>query len=214
MTEFRLTILTPTTGMMRSAYTVSLANLITYYAQHQVIEGIENQYLAYHVIEGSGISSAREKMVAEALETETTHILFIDEDMGFAADTLHRLARRRLPIVGCNYPMRVKGKGFTALAPGGERRIVTNAASTGVEPCHYTGFGFCLIERSVFERAQRPWFLIGYNTETQQYTTEDAAFARRLPEIGVTWMVDHDASKSITHVGPYHYSWKDYHGTD
>ena len=34
----------------------------------KVIEGVENQYPAYHVIEGSGISAARETMVAEALE--------------------------------------------------------------------------------------------------------------------------------------------------
>lgn len=207
--EFKLCILVPTTGLCRAAFTFSLANLVMHYAQNRIFPDSDKQSLNIEPVEGSGISANRERLVAGALTGDTTHILFIDEDMGFAPDTLHLLASRKKPIVGCNYKMRVKGKGFTALAPDKKTRIETTEDSTGLEECHYTGFGFCLIERWVFEKIERPWFLIGYNTETNTYTTEDAGFARRIEEAGIPWYVDHDASKKVLHWGNYAYSWKD-----
>lgn len=177
--------------------------------QNRVYPNAKSQWLGVTPIEGSGISANRERLVVDALETDVTHILFIDEDMGFAPNALHVLAEKKLPLVGCNYKIRVKGKGFTALAFDKKARIVTNKESSGIEKCYYTGFGFCLIEREVFEKVARPWFLIGYNTDIGLYTTEDAGFARQLKDAGITWYVDHDASKLVWHVGNYNYSWKE-----
>ena len=207
--DFKLKILTPTTGGCKAAYTFSLANLIMYYMQNKVYSDSESQWLGVKPIAGSGISANREHLVAEALETDVTHILFIDEDMGFHPNTLHVLAEKNLPLVGCNYKMRVKGKGFTALSLDMKNRIITNEESTGVEKCYYAGFGFCLIERQVFEKVKRPWFLIGYNTEQNAYTTEDCGFARQLKDVDITWYVDHDASKLVWHVGDYDYKWNE-----
>lgn len=209
MDDFKLCILTPTTGFCRAAYTFSLANLVMHYAQNRMYKDNVNQSLNIEPVEGSGISANREKLVNGAMKGDTTHILFIDEDMSFAPHTLQVLASRRKPVVGCNYKMRVPGKGFTALATDKKSRIITNEDSTGLEPCHYTGFGFCLIERWVFEKVERPWFLIGYNTDTHTYTTEDAGFARQLEKAGVEWLVDHDASKKVIHWGNKGYHWKE-----
>ena len=209
MKQFKLCILVPTTGMCRAPFTFSLANLIIYYAQNRIYENVSDQLLNVEPIEGSGISANRERLVAGALTGDTTHILFIDEDMSFSPDALHILAAKEKPIVRCNYKMRVPGKGFTALAPDKMNRIITTEDSAGLEECHYTGFGFCLIERWVFEKVARPWFLIGYNTETNTYTTEDAGFAHRLENMGIPWYVDHDASKKVLHWGNHAYSWKE-----
>jgi hypothetical protein len=210
MKHFKLCILVPTTGMCRAPFTFSLANLVMYYAQNQIYEGVQDQYLNIEPIEGSGISANRERLVAGALTGDTTHILFIDEDMSFSPETLHILASSHKPIVGCNYKMRVPGKGFTALGVDKKQRIITDEHSTGLEECHYTGFGFCLIERWVFEKVDRPWFLIGYNTEVHTYTTEDAGFARRVEEANIAWYVDHEASKKVLHWGNIPYSWKEH----
>lgn len=209
---FKLFILTPTTGTVTIAYTHSLVHLLTDYMQNRIFEDVPNQMLGYRTIAGSGISANRERLVKEALETDATHVLFIDDDMGFSAEALHLLASRKLPIVGCNYPMRVKGHGFTALSADKEHRIELTEESTGVEECCYTGFGFCLIETDVFRKIPRPWFLIGYNTETETYTTEDAGLARRLEEAGIKWHVDHDASKHVYHVGQWNFVWRVKHG--
>lgn len=210
MSEFRLKILTPTTGCPKMAYTCSLVYLVMYYMQNRIYEDVKDQMLGFEPIEGSGIGANRERLVKNALKTDCTHILFIDEDMGFQPECLYIMAGRRLPLVGCNYPMRVKGKGMTALALDKKNRIPLTEESVGTEPCHYTGFGLCLIERWVFEKIEKPWFLIGYNTETETYTTEDAGFARRVSESGIDWHVDHDASKKIYHVGNYNYNWREH----
>jgi len=204
---FNLKILTPTTGLCRTGYTYSLVHLVMYYAQNRVWPECPEQLLDYKPIEGSGIGANRERLVVEALETDCTHLLFGDEDMGFAPNALHILASRRQPIVGANYPIRVKGKGFTALHPDRQQRIVTTEQSTGIEPAYYTGFGFCLVERSVFERVERPWFLLRYDLESHSYSTEDAAFGHKLEEAGVPWYCDHDVSKLCYHTGNHNYTW-------
>jgi len=207
--DFRLKILTPTTGECKAAYTFSLANLVMYYMQNKIYPDSESQWLGVKPITGSGISANREHLAVDALKTDATDFLFIDQDMGFHPDVLHVLAAKRLPLVGCNYKMRVKGKGFTTLSLDKKTRIITTEKSTGVEPCYYTGFGVCLIKREVFEKAAKPWFLIGYNTVFGSYTTEDCGFARQLEDTDITWYVDHDASKLVWHVGDYDYKWNE-----
>lgn len=201
---------TPSTGLCRTAYAYSLARLVMYVAMHRMLPEVPDQELSLLMLEGSGISANREQMVEDALSKPTvTHVLFIDEDMGFAPDTLHVLARRRQAIVGCNYPMRVPPPQFTALAMNQRERVITTATSTGLEPAYYIGFGFTLIERRVFEALTRPRFLIGYNTTAQRYTTEDHPFCRKAREAGFTVYVDHDASRQVFHVGNHNYSWRE-----
>jgi hypothetical protein len=190
-------------------YTYSLAKLIMYFTKNRLLPECNTQQIDFHSIEGSGISANRERLVVNALNTKCTHILFIDEDMGFAPNTLHVLASRRQKIVGCNYPMRGPTQSFTALNMDKKTRIFTGKDSTGIEPCFYTGFGFCLIERIVFETMKQPWFPFGYNAEGKYYTTEDAVFATYLHQTDIPWYVDHDASKLISHVGNHKFLWNE-----
>ena len=180
-----------------------------YYAQNRIYEDVAEQTLNLLMVSGSGIGANREWLVKQALKGDTTHILFIDEDMTFDPDTLHVLMKNDLPIVGCNYKMRSPRTGFTALAKDGSKRIVTTEESTGLEECYYSGFGFCVVKREVFEKAAKPWFLLGYNTEAEKYTTEDCGFARRLREVEIPWHIDHDASKLVSHIGNYDYNYKE-----
>lgn len=202
-------ILTPSTGFSRMEYTYSLAHLIMYSAMNRLLPEEPHQRIDFHSVEGSGISANREKLVCNALNGDWSHILFIDEDMGFAPNALQILASRRQPIVGCNYPMRGENGGFTALSLDKTSRIYTGEKSTGLEPCWYTGFGFCLIDRKVFEQLPRPWFLLGYNKEGQYYSTEDSAFATLVHEAKIPWYVDQDASKFIIHVGNKKFVWNE-----
>lgn len=203
-------ILTPSTGLSRMEYTYSLAKLIMYFCKNKLLPECDRQMIDFHSIEGSGISANRERLVVDALNTECTHILFIDEDMGFNPNALHILASRRQRIVGCNYPMRGPTNEFTALSLDKKTRIFTREKSTGIEPVFYTGFGFCLIERSVFEIMKQPWFPFGYNIEGKYYTTEDAVFSTLLhTQTDIPWYVDHDASKLISHVGNHKFVWNE-----
>lgn len=163
-----------------------------------------------HCMLGPNISDNRERLVRRFLaDPDKTHILWIDDDMVFKPDALYYMARRRHPIVGCNYAMKGKRRGFTAMKKDMSGRIYTGKNSTGLEEALFMGFGFCLIERQVFEKMTPPRFPIQYIAETEEYTTEDTPFFVMAADLGYKVWVDQDASKHVTHLGDYGYTWED-----
>ena len=202
-------IATPSTGTCRTAFAFSLARLVAFFAQVRVFPEVDEQKLDFDEIEGTGIGANRDSLVERFLAKEgATHLCFIDDDMVFAPDTLHTLARRRQSIVGVNYRMRQPPADFTALNLARTARVQTSAQVSGLEPVAYTGFGFCLMERRVFEAVQRPRFLPIY---TDHYSTEDSPFFAKTEAAGFVCYVDHDASKGVAHRGDCMYRWdRDY----
>ena len=205
---FRVIVAMPSTGFVRSATAFSLARLVAYFAQVRVFPEIAEQALDFQLLEGSGISAGRESLVEQFLaNSQATHLLFIDEDMGFNVDTLHVMARRRQPIVACNYRMRHPPAEFTAMRIDGTARIQTTQDVSGLEEAYYAGFGFALIAREVFEAVAVPRFAIEWIAQAKTYTTEDHPFYRRAREAGFRCWIDHDASKRVYHVGTLPYRW-------
>jgi hypothetical protein len=202
---FNVVIATPSTGHCRTAFAFSLARLVAYFAQVRAFPEAEEQQLDFDSIEGSGIGANRDKLVERFLAKEgATHLCFVDDDMLFAPDTLHTLARKRQPIVGVNYRMRQVPAPFVALNLERTARVETTKDKSGLEPVTYTGFGFCLLERKVLEAVPVPRFL---HTFTDHYSTEDAPFFTKAAAAGFTCYVDHDASKGIAHRGDFIYRW-------
>ena len=109
-------ICTPSIGVMRTRYTTSLFRMLLHYQKHPVLGREEEpRFLSYHVIEGSMVGAARETMVDDILQMpNTTHLLFIDEDMGFRQDCLNRMLARQVPFVSANYRMKIPPCYFTA----------------------------------------------------------------------------------------------------
>jgi hypothetical protein len=199
-------IAVPTAGLIRAACTFSLLQLVGKLAQEKYWPEAKTQGLTCMMREGSGIAANREKMVSEALEAKCSHVLFVDDDMSFDPPAFESLARRRLPIVGCNYRMKFPPAEFTAVHLDKERgRMQTTSESTGLEPVNYMGFGLCLIETRVFEALPRPWFLGTYIDGV--YTTEDLPFFWKAKEAGITAYCDQDASKHLGHIGIHDYRW-------
>jgi hypothetical protein len=207
--KFDVLVCTPTSGMCRAAFAFSLARLAMYFNQVPIYPEIKEQSMQFLYWEGTGVSHNREKMIREMLKNDCTHLLFIDDDMGFNPNVLHILASRRQPIVGCNYRIRTPPGLFMAVDDK-SNRVPTTKEKTGLEPVLYMGFGFCLIERRVFEDTKEPRFLPQYisNPETGEgvYTTEDVVFFANQP---YPVYIDHDASKLIWHSGNILYTWAD-----
>jgi hypothetical protein len=201
--DFNLLVATPSSGNCKAQFAFSLANLVMYFTQNAIYDvGVSSQSIEFQGIEGTGVSSNREKLVRHFLKSDATHLLFIDDDMGFNPDVLHILASRRLPIVGCNYRLRTPPAPFMAWGKGGE--VKTTKESSGVEEVTYMGFGFCLLERQVLESVPEPRFLQQFNNG--HYTTEDSVFFKKAP---YKCYVDHDASKKIWHTGSMAYTYAD-----
>jgi hypothetical protein len=159
--------------------------------------------------ESSGISESRESLVNGALSiADMTHLLFIDDDMGFHWSTLHIMMARRQPIVACTYRRRVPPGEFTASTIDGTANIRVDDSSTGLQEATNVGFGFCLIERRVLEAIKMPRFLNRWVEKDQRYSTEDYPFFLAARELGFPVYVDLDASKQVWHEGSIGYSWR------
>jgi len=210
LTTVKLGICIPTSGMCRTWFTYSLANLVARVGSLRFPPTIKSFELSLFVQETSVIHANREKLVEEALGWGATHILFLDDDMAFDPPVLELLFSRHQPMVACNYPKRGFPITFTAVRADMQGTIVTTEHSTGLEEAYYTGFGVALIDAEVFKKMPQPWFMPLYVAEQKQYTTEDNPFCERLRAAGFKVFVDHDASKIVTHIGTHSYKWDQY----
>jgi len=205
-----ISVCIPTTGLCRSEHTLSLVNLGLYFMQHPLVPGQEQTIIFRHY-QSSSISNGRESLVMNSLADGASHVLFIDDDVGFDMDVLHGLFARQLPLVACNYRIRFEGAGFAAMSQDLTQRIQTTADSPDLEPCGATGFGMALIAREVFEALPHPWFPQEWCTESKTYTTEDLPFFMAAAAAGFTPFIDHVASRKLIHMGSYRYRWNDPH---
>lgn len=205
----KLVVAIPTSGRNHFSLTFSLAGLMG-----RVSQGIATRPDAELILSLDGqvsscILSNRELLVRRALDAGYTHLLFLDDDMGFDPNVLSILLGRRQPVVACNYLIKEQedvAPKFVAVAPNG-RRIITAKDSTGLQEIAYSGFGVSLFETRVFAATPQPWFLPEFVREASCYTTEDNPCFRRIREAGFPCYVDHDASKLITHNGDKSWKW-------
>jgi hypothetical protein len=205
-------ICTPSYGGTKTRYTMSLVRMLINYTRTPIF-GLENETereYSYNVIQGSMVCTAREDMVAGTLKMNATHLLFIDEDMGFEGMVLNQLLSRQLPFVACNYPMKTWPQTFTARSKDCKSWVTTDENSKSCEEVDFCGLGMALIERQVLEAlGPAPNFLNTWVDEYKGYSTEDRYFCHKVREKGFPVYIDHDASKLVYHIGDHSYCWQD-----
>jgi hypothetical protein len=203
-------IATPSAGIVHANYAMSLVGLCLYYYNTPVL-GREKEERNLHslMMVGASIGENRDKIVNEAIKKDCSHVLFIDDDMGFDSDCLNIALMRRMPIVLANYRRKSPAATFTAWNDETNSCIETTPEKDSLEKCTFGGFGFCLIERQVLDAVPMPRFLARYEPDHQTYTTEDRPFYEAALAAGFPAFVDHRISKKVTHNGSYTYKWND-----
>lgn len=201
---FNVAICTPSAGIVQAAYAMCLPRLMLHYLQTPVM-GQEDRQRGLEVLfrVGSAIGQNRDDMVDDALVKGATHVLFIDDDMGFMGDTLNILLSRQMPLVFCNYRLKAPPCRFMARNKDNTAEIVTRHSSHSLEESYFGGLGMALIAREVLEAVKRPRFFPRYTPETKTYSTEDLPFYEGARAAGFPAFVDHQASKRIWHNGTY-----------
>lgn len=205
----KLAICIPTAGMVRAGFAYSLAGMVARLSQGVPTRPEAGLDITMDLQESSVIHSNREQLVKRAIQSEKTHLLFLDDDMVFEPQILEIMLGRRLPVVAVNYLIKTFPLEFVAVAPDG-RRICTLPESTGLQEIAYTGFGVSLFEIDVWKRTPQPWFQPQFVPEADAYTTEDNPCYAKIREAGFKCYVDHDASKLVDHMGHAKYGWKMY----
>ena len=184
---------------------MSLPVLAMYYLTTPIIGQDGKRDLICQTLVGSCIGEARDKMVDDAIKKDCTHVLFIDDDMGFLPETLTTMLARQMPVLLCNYRRKVPPGTFTATNKTNTEPIQTTHESSSLVECDFGGFGFALIEIDVFKAIKKPRFLMTYNEEIDVYTTEDRPFFNAVHKAGFPVFVDQDASKMVWHNGTFAY---------
>lgn len=166
--------------------------------------------LLHMMIPGSLIPKQREKLVEEvfAAAPETTHILWLDTDIRHPPFTLLQLLSREKRIVAANYVERrppFKPVAFPDIEHA-NNRIFTQPGQQDVQEVQAIGFGCVLTALDVFRVVPKPWFCVGWVTETQEYVGEDVFFSQVARQHGEQIWVDHALSQHIAHVGTMEYT--------
>ncbi len=197
----RLAICLPQTETVRSDYARSLAEMVGMVTRLGESAGLSDAFL----VSGSGsvIPAVRQHIARRAIEEKgATHLLWIDSDHSFPADTAHRLLAHGRPFVGINATTRSLPLRSTA-AINETDLLETKKHSKGLQKVARIGFGIALIEARVFTAMPKPWFLIEYHEKDGAgfYRGEDVYFCEKAKQFGFTPMVDHDLTKETAHYG-------------
>lgn len=143
------------------------------------------------------VAEKRRKLLSDALTSGATHILYLDDDMMFAPNTLRRLMSHKAPFVS--------GLGFMRKNPFYPTIFKTTTKRVGNlitekynyildypnEPFPVDGVGMfcCLVDLSIMPKLRTPWFeTLGIREDSK--ISEDISFSRRLWEAGVPILID------------------------
>lgn len=193
----RLVIGGPTLATVPASFALDLAHLYSFTREHGPWTSVTMGF-----VQSTYVHVGREAVLTGALARQATHILWLDTDMAFPADTAVRLARHNRPIVACNCVMRDPRVLFTAMKDG--QRVQSGPDSSGIDTVDHVGTAVMLMRTDVVFGIERPWFAHGVNASGGDIG-EDVMFCRRLREAGHSIYIDHDVSKEIGHIGQYTY---------
>lgn len=151
---------------------------------------------------GSSPAFSRNRIIDCAIETDCTHIMFIDDDMAFPADMLTRLLAHDKDIVTGLYYYKhyvhqplifdhfnKKGYAFPIFLHPGMSSLIKIAAC---------GFGCCLVKTSIFKNMQKPYIRLG-ELDAEQWC-DDIGFFWRLKQEKITDDIWCDTTLHVGHM--------------
>lgn len=197
----------PSMDTWKADFAMSLIYMITYASQTRSHERNIHMLRLWNS-RGSLLPRQRTTLVKQALQMQATHVLFLDSDMMFPANTLSLLLSRGKSVIAANCAVKQIPSQSTARLksdkPNGTP-LLTGNDSVGIERVWRVGTGIMLVETRVFSEIPEPWFPFGWNEETQEYVGEDWEFCRKLEEAEIPIYIDHSLSKSVGHIGDFVY---------
>ena len=155
---------------------------------------------ATQVHHGAYLVKARNDHLKSALAGGFTHMLSLDDDMTFPADSVERMLAHDKAVVTCNYRKKYADRiEFCCTDYDGEMLVSTG--KTGLERIGMMGMGITLIDLDKIRHIPGPYFAVIWNEETGEPLIEDGFFSALLAEYDVEIWCDHDLSQDVGHVG-------------
>lgn len=197
----------PSGDSWKSKFGRSLAMMFAYFSTIQVPD-TEGQKLTLSTVESSMLVASRWNLVLKALQKGADYVLFLDSDMVFPVDTLHRLLAAQKNFIAAGYVTRSQ-ENCLPVCVGLDGLKIDCRKHTGVEKIQHAGFGCCLISCDAIKQCTPPLFMMEWLPGMKSYCGEDVYFSQRMAEVGYPLWIDHDLSKEVKHQGSYIYSFDD-----
>jgi hypothetical protein len=211
----KVAICIPRYGDTKGEFTISLARMIA----HSLSVGQASGPLQLEIFSASSsdLPANRTELLKRAIGWQARYLLWLDSDHVFPPDTLLRLLRHKLPVVGCNQPRRSLPTGPVAVKlneAGAMEHVYTTEAlakAGAVEEVYHVGLALCLIDMNILHAVKdhvekgvgwanwEPFdrkLLEGSNARMG----EDVSFFRELTQAGVEIYVDHGLSWEVGHI--------------
>ncbi len=189
------------------------------------LRAVESLGYAVRRVSGTAaIDRLRSELATRALSDGYDEIMWVDADTSFPADAIDRLRAHGVPLVGGLYAKR--GVREFAVRFLRDTPDVTLGQGGGLLEVRFTGTGFLLTRRSVYEDVARhfdlpvcnsafgapsvPYFLPMVMRDAEMgywYMSEDWSFCERARQAGHA--VHIDTSIRLWHHGRYGYGWED-----
>lgn len=165
------------------------------------------------------VARARNRLCAQFLASDCTHLLFLDTDLIFSVEQIRRLLDHgeRVPIVCGLYPKKQRELGWVCNLLDGD---AGETGASGLRAVKYAGTGCMLVAREVFERMKAALPEIEYDPDDgdepglkwdffgtgvrqfegrRRYLSEDWMFCQRAWDLHTPVLVD--TQVVLKHVG-------------
>ena len=169
---------------------------------------VMNKHNAEIIRASSGpIHEMRNRIALDALSKDCTHLIFLDADMVYPADTITRLLDHDLDIIGALTFKRWPN--FEPILFTGEpyKMTLIDPVPDGLVKVTATGTGCLMIKTSVFDAMEFPWFEFGQNNGKP--VGEDINFCYMAAKAGFEIFVD--TTIRTEHICNTRVNWNLYH---
>lgn len=145
----------------------------------------------------------RNLIIDEAINAKCTHILFLDDDMAFAPNTLMKLLQHDKDIVSGlylnrSYPHRPVIFDYDFNGDYKVHRVHSlKDNEKGLIEVEAVGFGCMLIKTTVFSSLEQPYVRLGELRKDRR--NEDTGFCHRVRKLGIPVYCDLDTT--VGHIG-------------
>lgn len=194
----RIAICVPSFDDVKADFCFSLSQMTAHIGRYR-----RDIALLQHNEKNSVIEVARHRCVINALGYKADYICWIDSDMVFPQEALHRLVDTGKDIIGIQAIMRSPPHASNAYDFENKAILYPD----GIVECKYIGTGFLLVKTQVYEKIGAPYYKVTYS-EGGIWQGEDLNFCDRAHEAGYKIYCHGPLSKQLYHIGAKRYGYE------
>jgi len=141
--------------------------------------------------ENGGIADLRNNIVEKAMLMGATKLLMLDTDQVYPVDTITKLLKHKLPVVGGCIPRRYPPFDNVIMKVSDDHYEPLEDYKDGdLIECDATGGGCVMFDMSIFKKLPYPWFRFQKDPQTGMVIGEDIGLCQDLKAAGYKIYVD------------------------